>query len=268
MASLARAKFNPNGYPSLEDSDSHRQLEIVQKGKNRELKFDTAEIDHVLADMRKHSHYYIRDLHGDLKRGYDMIVRLVDMLYESDGYSHLYNLVKKHFGDVDNAKPGTLCAYFAGCLINSNQGGGDCGVLCAGSLPLPRGVAKGKCGETVILCTYDSKNRRYHFKVLTSGTKSDAIIYMESGNPNTFKGFSKHEKGKLKGMGIDKISVNWVHHKSGSKIAPKVEIENLPDLEESHHGDEDDDSSSDLTALWVILVALGIVIVILFLANR
>lgn len=267
---LARATFNPNGYPSLEDADKQRHLEIVQKGKHRALKFDPKEVDNVLGNMKKHSDYSIRDLSGDLKRQYDMIVRLVDLLYESDGYVHLYNLVKKHFGEIDNAKPGTLCAYFAGCLINSNQGGGSCDVLCAGSLPLPRNLAKGKCGETVILCTYDGKNRKYHFKILSAGNrKPEAIIYMDSGNPDTFRGFTKHEKDKLKGMGIKKVSVNWVHHKSESEIAPKIDLDHLKDLDDARDdNDNNDDNGSDLTALWVILVALAIVIVILFLANR
>lgn len=271
---LARASFNPNGYSSLDTEAKPRSLEIVKKGKQRALKFDPKEIDDILANMKHHSEYYIRDLRGDLRTQYNMIVRLVNLLYDTDGYRHLYNLVKKHFGDVDNAKPGTLCAYFAGCLISSHQNKGDkCDVLCAGSLPLPKSLAKGKCGETVILCSYDAKSRRYHFRVLSANNnKNDAIIYMDSGSPDTFRGFTKHEKDKLRGMGIQKVSVNWISEggdHSDDKIAPKVDLDRLKDIDEPRdETDNNDNNGSDLTALWVILIALAVVIIILFLANR
>lgn len=266
---LARATFDPNGYSSLETDGKPRSLEIVKKGKQRALKFDPNEIDDVLANMKRHSEYHIRDIRGELKKQYNMIVRLVDLLYDTDGYRHLYNLVKKHFGEVDNAKPGTLCAYFAGCLISSHQNRGDkCDVLCAGSLPLPKSLAKGKCGETVILCSYDQKSRRYHFRVLSANNnKPEAIIYMDSGNPDTFRGFTKHEKDRLRGMGIKKVSVNWISENK-DEIAAKVDLDHLKDLDARDDGENDDDNGSDLTALWIILIALAVVIIILFLANR
>nr|QBK90419.1 MAG: uncharacterized protein LCPAC103_01000 [Pithovirus LCPAC103] len=271
---LSRSTFDPNEYKSLKVKDNptkSRSLEIVKKGKHRALKFDRDEIDNVLGNMRKHSAYRIQDLRGDLKKQYDLIVRLVDLLYDTDGYQNLYDLVKKHFGDIDNAKPGTLCAYFAGCLISSNQGKGDkCGVLCAGSLPLPKSITKGKCGETVILCSYNDDHRRYHFRVLSaSNAKPEAIIYMDSGKSGTFRGFTKHEKERLRGMGIKRVSINWI--KDGKtdhgKINPKIDLDRIQEFDGNSGSSSDDDNDTNLTALWVILIAFVIIIIILFLAN-
>jgi len=271
---LTRTTFDPADYGSLtgkENSLRPKNLEIVRKGKHKALKFDQHEIDGIIANMRKHSSYRIRDLNGNLKKQFDTIVKLVDLLYDTDGYQNLYNLVKKHFGDVDNVKPDTLCAYFAGCLISSDHGNADtCGVLCAGSLPLPKSLAKGKCGETVILCSYNDHYHRYSFKVLSVGNdKSEAIIYMDSGKRESFKGFTKKEKDKIRGMGVKKVSINWVDGKKDIKIGPKVNLDMIQEADRND-GDVDntDDDNNSNAALWAILFIFIIIVVIFVLASN
>lgn len=273
---LARATFVPNDYSSTSAKETIgrvRNLEIVKKGKNRAVKFDRNEIDSILSNMKKHSSYRIQDLKGELKKEYDLVIRLVDLLYDTDGYQNLHDLVKKHFGDVDNAKPGTLCAYFAGCLMGDNQGN-KCGVLCSGSMQLPKSLSKGKCGETVILCTYDDHSHRYHFRVLSaSDNKSEAIVYMESGTSETFRGFSEHEKSKLKGMGIKKVSINWSRDHGKKDCNPKIDIDRILvfkgdfTVNNDNNNDDDGNSGSDFTFLWIILIVIIIIAIILFLAN-
>ena len=234
---LKRRSFRPSDYDSRNSTDSQgaRRVhfsdfkdQIVNKGGSELLKIDVAKLDTMLADLRNNASVPIRDLskpeHKDLQDEFKQMVSYVSILYDSNSYQPLYNLVKKHFGDLPTVNPGTIGAYFAGCYLdnsfsNTDPSTASCSVVCAGSMPKPKDEDNWSfCKQLVVWAVYD--NSKFNLTVLNSATdKENALLFVNYSSYETFIGLSEAEKTQLARMGVKQVQIYGYQENSNEYAA-------------------------------------------------
>jgi hypothetical protein len=215
--------FNPSKYSSdsnyssssIFDSNSQTSLdvsnEMVEKGHKNIIKVDIEKFDDLCKKFKEKKEMKIKNLTGNDKEDFDLIVSYVHLLYGTSHYDTLYEKVKKHFKNVKSVKHGTVGGYFAGCLVTSKDGFKNldtgCKIGCAGSMPLPKNEDGGSfCDKGVILAEKNLKG--YNFSVVQPGNfNDDSYLFIETNSLNDFAGFSKSEKEDLKALGCKKLKV-------------------------------------------------------------
>ena len=187
---------------------------IVTKDGSEVLKIDVNSLNEALTELRNNYSKQIRELTGSTNDKFKMMVSYVDLLYDTDYYNVLHNLVKDKFGDLKDVQPGTVGAYFAGCLINPELSGlpKGCSPICAGSMPPPQDkfdqLQWAFCGDTVISATYSPQTQNFDFTIVNTIPNSDrALIFVNYNNLNTFPGFTDEDKNKLTNLGIRNVQL-------------------------------------------------------------
>jgi len=173
--------------------------------------FDMDKVDAYLAEMRAHSDTKIKSLSPDLLDKYNYLVTNVNLFYSTKEYDKLKSLVTKHFGGIQGMRPGTVAAYFAGCLIKTTMTDRPgCSAVCAGGMPPSIADAKvsgwQSCPNTVILAEY--QHYCWSFTVTKQGSTNDkSILMVNFTSTNSFPGFNEAEKAKLKAMGVNNVDI-------------------------------------------------------------
>lgn len=199
---------------------------IVTKDGSDVLKIDVNALNDALTELRNNASKEIRELNGSTYDKYRTMVSYVNLLYDTDYYTVLHDLVKAKFADLKDIKPGTVGAYFAGCLLNPELPGfpKGCSPICSGSMPPPKDkidqLQWGFCDNTVIWSTYSPQTQKFEFTTLNTvptqrgfGSKdpvpnSDrALIFVNYNNINSFPGFTDDEKNILTNMGIRNVQL-------------------------------------------------------------
>ena len=212
--------FRPAKYSSWGGMDSdmnplsefnRSRNHVVEKGSTDVLKIDVNELDKLMANLRRNADTPIRELSDELGKQFRRLISYVSLLYDSSSYNVIYNVVLKHFSNLDRVIPGTIGAYCAGCHVKTSLSSTKpgCSPICAGSMPQNKDDWE-FCKNTVILATYD--NNRFTYTLLKSGeTKEDkasAYIFVNYSSHNAFPGFSDAEKNQLKSLGIERVTLN------------------------------------------------------------
>ena len=217
--------FNPLKYSSSRDSSFDSQdtrdeslevsNEVVEKGHKNILKVDIGKFEQICLKFREKYDLKIKNLTGEDRADFDLVVNYVHLLYGTSYYSHLYEKVRKHFRNVTNIRPGTLGSYFAGCLNGKDRNdiSVGCSLGCAGSMPKPKEEDGWSfCDKAVIMA--EKGENGYIFSVVKPGeSQADfdpAYVFIEGGNnknSNKFTGFNKLEKANLKSLGCKKVKL-------------------------------------------------------------
>lgn len=212
-----RQTFNPYDYSeSLSEScdNDEESVEVAVKGHKNKVKVDVGKFDKLCKKFSFKPQLKIKSLSGQDKEDFQLMVSYVHLLYGTSYYTELYNKVKKHFKNVNKVKPGTIGAYFAGCLVtndsmDSSEGiNPACSATCAGSMPLPKDEEGWSfCDKAVILA--EKGKEGYVFNVVKpADTEEDldpAYVFIESDSIDNFSGFAKSEKENLMAMGCKKV---------------------------------------------------------------
>lgn len=267
--------FNQNKY-SYSSNTETESSETVEKGHKNVTKVDLAKFDDLCRKFKDKKDFKIKKLVGVDKEDFDTVVSYVHLLYETSYYPSLYEKVKKHFDNVSTVKPGTIGAYFAGCLISAKEDSKvtdqpGCNISCAGSIPLPKDEEGWSfCDKAVILA--EKGENGYIFSVVKPANSAEemdpAYLFVDSKTLHEFKGFSKEEKDQIRALGCKKVKmvgysssfddvtysdlyrepkhVHEIKHRSNYKVAEKKE------------------DSSLITGILILLVIL---IIILLLAG-
>lgn len=272
-----RSEFKPMKYSNKKNNDKNKSsISITGSNINRQVRYipdtrniivtkgsDGSEVININIDdiqnrlrrLRSISESSIKDLNGNNLDDFRALVRYTQLLYDTPAYKIMYDQVRQIFGNLpkNSIKPGTIAAYFGGCLIQStfnNMPG--CSVICAGSMPSPiddsitdnqskpieehisrvpepNGVtgptgATGSniditgtgpfCRYTVIWAIYDGTN--YQFTTLHDmPNKEDLIIFVDTNG--TFPGFSDEEKNAINRLGPGQKRVNIVRYSQDSQ---------------------------------------------------
>lgn len=171
------------------------------------------DILHDLQVMRRHATMSLEDLTGEAQVAFQRLKHLVQNIYETpDRYALFYRLLNEAFGDFETIyiHPGTLGAYFAGCLKEPD----GCGFLCSTALPLPTETQEisSLCPHIVLIAT-DNNNMHpgdiWLFHKATNGLTDPivpqrAVIYFNGAT--RFEGFSLTEIQVLQ----QQFHIEWV----------------------------------------------------------
>ena len=148
----------------------------------------------------------ISTLEGQARDDLTSLVTYTRVLYDTDAYGTLHEQVKSIFGTPAILHPGTVEAFIAGCLVDTNlPQSKSCSAVCSGSIPLPRGSQGSEpCTHQTILAHKDEKG--YNFVRLNDAAdKENIIIYVPSGQ--IFPGLSPTEKAQLQGLGGKNVNI-------------------------------------------------------------
>lgn len=287
--------FNQNRYSSSDGNSSSNSTnssdkETVEKGHKNVTKVDLGKFDDLCKKFKEKKDMKIKKLVGQDKEDFDTVVSYVHLLYETSYYPSLYEKVRKHFDNVSSVKPGTLGAYFAGCLVSlkdelSTNGSSNgqssfsgskagCSISCAGSIPLPKDEEGWSfCDKAVILAEKGEKG--YIFSIVKPANSEEemnpAYLFVDSKSLHEFKGFSKEEKDQIRAMGCKKVKI--VGYNSGSDDVTYSDLYREPKAihEIKHRSDHIVSSksnlSNDYSLIGGILILIVILIIILLLVG-
>ena len=189
-----------------------RKYDYCSKGTNN---LDFPKIKTTLGYLRNIADKSIKNLTPTDNNNFRYIIDVVTHLYNSEHCSQLIDLVKEHFNDLNNAKPGTIGAYFSGCLIdNISLTKLSVSPVCAPTCLNTCNIGPEKwsfCDHTVIwayLCNKsdpatDLNFTNINFTLLNKIENSDrALVFLHLNSPNSYPGFSESEKSYLKSLNI------------------------------------------------------------------
>lgn len=170
---------------------------ITTKGGRTKKKYEINmdELGALISDLRYYSDEKVHRISGEIKTKFTQLKEIVELLYPTNSYSILVDIVLEHFEDMEAVIPGTIGAYCVGC--KENRGDSNihdyCAPACAGAMPHDQDDRK--CKETVILAHYEKG--KYHFSLLrdasSSGSNSRSV---SSSNPNSNSDNSSEESGE------------------------------------------------------------------------
>ena len=270
--------FNQNKYSYSSNSETESS-ETVEKGHKNVTKVDLGKFDELCKKFKEKKDIKIKKLVGQDKEDFDTVVSYVHLLYETSYYSSLYEKVRKHFDSVISVKPGTIGAYFAGCLISAKEDNSSsskvnvnpgCNISCAGSIPLPKDEEGWSfCDKAVILA--EKGETGYIFSIVKPANSEEemdpAYLFVDSKSLHEFKGFSKEEKDQIRALGCKKVKM--VGYSSSFEDVtysdlyrePKAvhEIKHRSDRKAAAHKKED---SSLITGILILIVILIIILIL------
>jgi len=245
-------------HPFQRSKNSEGEDVIVLKGDGghgEDLAINLNNIKASLSRLYKHRHSFIKDLKGDLHTEFRGMVDIIHILYSSAAYDHLHEIIVKVFGEVNEVTPGTIGAYFAGCLVRTDFADNPgCSAVCAGAVPRGKGTPGWElCGKLAIL--YDAHGS---FTTLNNvDDKREAYIYIPEGVH--FERFKSAELDALRGHGVEKAKI--VRYSRDGRAYHEISGQFTELGSVSTHSSNQDQSSSS-AAFWVIALPLIILILI------
>ena len=283
MSGPKKISFKPSKYGSKVSTEStpknKSEDKIVTKGGN-DVKIDLRKINDILEKLKRHGGKQIRHLDGELQEDFRQIVIYVNLLYDTEHYNVLHDLVKHHFNDTKDIEPGTIKAYFGGCLANNKIEGipGGCTPVCTGSMPIPKKEAAETgwqfCDSTVILGL--NEDGKIKLTVLNKVKNSEkALLFINVTNANAFPGLSDDEKEQLIRMGVREVKI-FGYSQNSKNYVPltdnyipignvKSRLTVVPSFLSTSNG-TDTGAGTNNTALMVLVIV--VVLLLLFLIWR
>jgi len=174
------------------------------------------DFDKKLYIMKENRHLNIKEL-NDLSTIFNEIVTYITGTYETPSlYEEIYNKVKAIFEDVKDEPitPGTILAYFIGCMVSSLIVPSACSALCVGAIPKIDDIENRVCDYTIYVATFN--NDKFTFTMMNdTNNKQDVIIYVTFDNIIQFPGFSTAEKNALESRGVEMVNIISFYPKPG-----------------------------------------------------
>lgn len=202
---MSRRKLNVNfGFGNPIDTQ-----EIAIQTKGGPVTFDEQKVRGWLRSLVPYAGVQLVDLRGDPQTAFNNIKTYVTLLYETTIYDTLYGIVLEEFASVTSFVPGTVGAYYKGCILDSAyQGQKGCAVTCVNSMPPPRSDRNFKyCEYGVIRSVYDSRSGQYVFIPDKEDTSGTYYLYLEGSYY-----LNDSQKAQLVKMGAGKV---WVKGPNG-----------------------------------------------------
>lgn len=170
-------------------------------GETQAYKFDRKNLKKSFKKLRKHAHVRLEDLDKDNTHRLKSIVQVIKSFY---GTKDMYDIVIKDmkcvFSDVDNIKPGTVAAFFAGCYTKDNfPGPVGCNPKCVASIRPSDGTIFETCDDTVL--TY---KKSQGFVSLNKKESCHAYVYVDF---DDFPGFTRSDIAKLEDADIKHVTL-------------------------------------------------------------
>lgn len=171
---------------------------------NRVHRDDLQSIHVRVKRLHQFADHAIRKLSGGQKEDFDAVVEFVRLKSTTAEYHEFIKNTRTVF-DKCYATPGTVGAYFAGCLCQTQLG--TCSPSCIGSLQLTGDNIQGA------VCEYQSyimslNGEGVLFTPLNDvNDKRYALVFIDSHSASSFRGFSDKEKQELNKYGCHVATV-------------------------------------------------------------
>ena len=195
--------LDTHDYSTLDQRSSSTGVSNTNSNQER-LRVDIGLFKNLCEKFRNKSHLRVINLRGQDRTDFNLMVSYVHLLYGTDEYKYLYELVKEYFNDLKEIKQGTVGKYFGGCLKDSG-----CSLECAGSIPRPKDEEGWSfCDRGVIFAEFNKG--KYDFTVLKendSENPEDCYVFVEDISLDNFSGFDNEEKEELSRLGARNINL-------------------------------------------------------------
>ena len=211
MKSVKKSYFNPLRYGNKE-SESLSEERIVTKGGQEVLRIDLNRLETDLDHLHKKSDVMIKDLDQVSHGKYRRFVSYVQLLYDSEHYDTLFELIRSKFSNLEKIVPGTVGAYFGGCLVDIkvDRVNPTCVPSVVASVPPSRQFAeqqgKQTCSQTVFWGFYD-KGKFTVVQLKYEEGSNKAILFVNQSSVDEFPGLSDTEKADLAKNGVQKVKI-------------------------------------------------------------
>jgi len=272
--------FNPSKYSNISSENYAESEEIVTKGHKNILKVDVGKFDDLCKRFKNRLDLKIKSLNGQDKEDFNLMVSYVHLLYGTKYYKHLYERVRKHYANVKSVKPGTIGAYFAGCLVSVKESDSrefesevspGCSATCAGSMPLPKDEEGWSfCNKAVILA--EKGKNGYVFSVVKPAESEEdlnpAYVFVESNSLNDFRGFAKSEKDHLRAMGCKNIHLVGYDSRGANSYDLYGTPKNVSEIKHRHIYTKRQNQENAILALSIVLIIVFLLLLIGFLGYR
>ena len=231
-------KMTMTAVPSLTED-----RQIFYKGSGT---IESREIENILGELKDHAEDKIASLPVSMSNKHKILTKMVGNL-NADGFADFHRMIQTAFGGVNTKIPGSVGAYYGGCLTTSStlpEGiGKTCSLGCAGGVP---DVFQAEKCDAIVYWTEDGKT----ITQLTKGKATKGIFYFNSEKidyftPNTSK-YPELEQIVLVG-----------YNKTTGVYSPMLELI----LKQK---DRTRESHVESNKLWFIILIILLVIVLIF----
>ena len=149
----------------------------------------------------------IRSLDEKDSTVFTRLVTQVHKLYDlPEEYDMLHKMVVEEFGTDADIVPGSIGAYFGGCLAQGNIVPRGCSPLCAGSMPLTKETnGENSFCEYPVYLTDGLSGRSIITKMNRVGDSTKALVYVEARDISSFEGFDTGEVDAFTAQGVEEV---------------------------------------------------------------
>lgn len=263
---MSSRSFNPGFYidtNSLNHSDEfNTTLTVKGSGSSSGSEININELKHILKQLREYHYLQIKDLQGTLKEGYHKVAKYVSLLWSTNSYDILENLIDEEFESlgISQLRPATLGAYFKGLKVQTNMHDQSCSHLGAGSMPSNTQDFT-VCERSVLLAQQNGRGG-YDISVLTKGNnKRRAYVFVEHESYESFFGFSADEMKQLVNHGI--TDVQFFGYSDDNNDVKELSETMKLDSCKTRKGNTNYRSSSGSNYWWLILLVVIIILIII-----
>lgn len=222
----------------------------------------------------KNRNKFIKDLTKEEQSKFNQITNLISYTYETENYYQVNSLIKSIFSDLDNVIPGTIGAYFLGCLsqspltVNSNPSKTSCSNLKVDNIEVHSNNNKNwdLCNQTVFW--YKDDDLLILNKIKDS-TKT--LLFTNYSNYNMFPGLSENQRKILSDHNVREIMIvgcikekeyveltSWIYLENvKSKVTFNPLISQIPLTENNTHNYDVN------TGLFILITTVILVIILL-----
>lgn len=187
------------GRPSNSNNQGHSlDQDYPTNHDNKTLAINLEDIKSRLDDLLLQANVPPETLTGKSLEDLKVLIQYMQKLHGTTSYNVYLDEIRKRFSNI-NIIPGTVGAYFGGCLKTPEN---PCSVTCAGSISPDDKT----CPATVFYLTASPKGRILKLLQLSpnnkTGLQSGVIVYIDSAIQN-FTDFTPDELNKLKFYGFN-----------------------------------------------------------------
>jgi hypothetical protein len=229
-------------------------------GSSDDVSINLNNIEATLNRLKENQAQPIRNLKGDLDNDFKNIIQIIRILFSTAAYDYVHEIIVRVFCDVKTVTPGTIGAYFAGCLVRTNfPGNPGCSAVCAGAVPPEQGTKGFEfCEKYAII--YDSDGTLISLNDLED--KEEAYIYIS--NSINFEGFTSEEIKQLSNLGIKRVklvrySPDGLSYQEVSSNF--IDVNSLP-VKNNSNNNNDTCSSNTGSTLLILLLPLLLLLLI------
>ena len=247
---------NIRRYRSLDRTDT--ELSVGGDISSEEYKGDVVSVDSsdiraLLGKLSKSRRQMISRLTGEDKISYDKMVSCIAITHGTPSYQGVYTLIGEYFPPSSTPDPpGTVGAYFSGCIDQHNTDLGVCDPRCSSSVPAP-GVSS-SCDKNTIMGEHHGSG--YTFKRLTtSNSSSDTILFLPTPTRTAmYYPLTQRDITTLKSMGVTTVTIYTYSPDSSdmTKVTTATHVESL-----TNNPNKSDSSIAVIVVIIFIILVIG-----------